>query len=124
MISFKACKQYLLIFNSTNLDKSFFSMSRIFSIIINTILSFNVLYSQTITNDYNFLFPESNLEIKYHDEWGAKNYKDVINNFKNNPLKFNQIVFLGNSITAEGGNWGEKLNYSNKDHNTKTFLTW
>ena len=84
-----------------------------FRIIIFTIFSFNTLYSQILTNDYSFLFPESNLEIKYHDEWGAKNYKHVINNFKKNPLKFNQIVFLGNSITAEGGNWGEKLNYTN-----------
>tara|TARA_B100000575_G_scaffold179916_1_gene144397 strand:+ start:14695 stop:15402 length:708 start_codon:yes stop_codon:yes gene_type:complete len=82
-------------------------------IIIITILSFNTLYSQILTNDYNFLFPQSNLEIKYHDEWGAKNYKHTINNFKKNPLKFNQIVFLGNSITAEGGNWGEKLNSPN-----------
>ena len=84
-----------------------------FRIIIITIFSYNTLYSQILTNDYSFLFPENNLEIKYHDEWGAKNYKYVINNFKKNPLKFNQIVFLGNSITAEGGNWGEKLNYSN-----------
>ena len=84
-----------------------------FRIIIITIFSFNTLYSQILTNDYSFLFPENNLEIKYHDEWGAKNYKHVINNFKKNPLKFNQIVFLGNSITAEGGNWGEKLNYTN-----------
>ena len=88
-------------------------MSSMFRIIIITILSFNTLYSQIVSNDYSFLFPESNLEIKYHDEWGAKNYKHVINNFKKNPLKFNQIVFLGNSITAEGGNWGEKLNYPN-----------
>ena len=88
-------------------------MSSMFRIIIITILSFNTLYSQILTNDYSFLFPENNLEIKYHDEWGAKNYKHVINNFKKNPLKFNQIVFLGNSITAEGGNWGEKLNYTN-----------
>ncbi len=84
-----------------------------FRIIIFTIFSFNTLYSQILTNDYSFLFPESNLEIKYHDEWGAKNYKHVINNFKKNPLKFNQIIFLGNSITAEGGNWAEKLNYTN-----------
>ena len=88
-------------------------MSSMFRIIIITILSFNTIYSQILTNDYSFLFPENNLEIKYHDEWGAKNYKHVINNFKKNPLKFNQIVFLGNSITAEGGNWGEKLNYTN-----------
>ena len=84
-----------------------------FRIIIITIFSFNALYSQILTNDYSFLFPESNLEIKYHDELWAKNYKHVIDNFKKNPLKFNQIVFLGNSITAEGGNWGEKLNYTN-----------
>ena len=88
-------------------------MSSMFRIIIITILSSNTLYSQILTNDYSFLFPESNLKIKYHDEWGARNYKHVINNFKKNPLKFNQIVFLGNSITAEGGNWGEKLNYTN-----------
>ncbi len=75
-------------------------------------LSFKLSNCQINTNNYSFLFPESNLEIKYHDEWGSENYKYEINNFKKNPLKLNQIVFLGNSITAEGGDWGERLNYS------------
>ena len=76
-------------------------------------LTFKFLHSQINTNNYSFLFPESNLEIKYHDEWGGKNYKYEINNFKKNPLKLNQIIFLGNSITAGGGNWEERFNYSN-----------
>lgn len=76
-------------------------------------LFFKLLNSQINTNNYSFLFPKSNLEIKYHDEWGSGNYKYEINNFKKNPLKLNQIVFLGNSITAGGGDWGERLNYSN-----------
>ncbi len=29
------------------------------------------------------------------------------------PLNFNDIVFLGNSITAEGKDWSERLNYPN-----------
>ena len=74
-------------------------MSSMFRIIIITILSFNTLYSQILTNDYSFLFPENNLEIKYHDEWGAKNYKYVINNFKKNPLKFN------NGNLSKLGHW-------------------
>ena len=76
-------------------------------------LSFELLHSQININNYSFLFPDNNLEIKYHDEWGGKNYRYEINNFKKNPLKLNQIIFLGNSITAEGGDWGERLNYSN-----------
>ncbi|MBL6649681.1 MAG: GDSL family lipase [Flavobacteriaceae bacterium] len=61
----------------------------------------------------NHLYPNKDLVIESQDEWGKKNYKKVIEEFKEKPLNFNDIVFLGNSITAEGENWSERLNIPN-----------
>ena len=59
------------------------------------------------------LYPNKNINIKYHDDWGKNNYNKMINEFKNAPLNFGDVVFLGNSITQGGGDWSERLNYSN-----------
>lgn len=72
-----------------------------------------LVFSQEDSSDLNFLYPSENLIIKYHNDWGKENYKKVINEFKKEPLKFNEIIFLGNSITAEGKNWSERFNYPN-----------
>jgi hypothetical protein len=37
----------------------------------------------------------------------------MIREFKSNPLNFNDIVFLGNSITESGKDWSKRLNYPN-----------
>ena len=37
----------------------------------------------------------------------------MIRKFKSNPLNYNEIVFLGNSITESGKDWSERLNYPN-----------
>ena len=36
-----------------------------------------------------------------------------INEFKKTPLQLNDIVFLGNSLTASGQNWSERLDHPN-----------
>jgi len=59
------------------------------------------------------LYPKEDLIIKYHDSWGRNNYKKLIKEFKKKPLDFNDIVFLGNSITAGGNDWSRRLNYPN-----------
>ncbi|MDC0210756.1 GDSL-type esterase/lipase family protein [Flavobacteriaceae bacterium] len=59
------------------------------------------------------LYPTQELVIKQHDDWGAGNYKKVIEEFKSNPLNYDDIVFLGNSITAGGKDWSKRLNYPN-----------
>ena len=37
----------------------------------------------------------------------------MIREFKSNPLNYNDIVFLGNSITESGKDWSKRLNYPN-----------
>lgn len=59
------------------------------------------------------LYPKKDLIITYQDDWGKNNYKKVIEEFKKSPLDFGQIVFLGNSITAEGKDWSKRFNYPN-----------
>ena len=61
----------------------------------------------------NHLYPKNDLIIESQDDWGKKNYKKVIEEFKEKPLNLNDIVFLGNSITAGGNDWSERLNISN-----------
>ena len=70
-------------------------------------------FSQQDNLALDFLYPSEDLVLKYHDDWGKKNYKKVIKEFKKTPLKLNDIVFLGNSITAGGNDWSERLNYPN-----------
>ena len=70
-------------------------------------------FSQQDNLALDFLYPSENLIFKYHDDWGKKNYEKVIKEFKKKPLKLNDIVFLGNSITAGGNDWSERLNYPN-----------
>ena len=50
----------------------------------------------------NHLYPKNDLIIESQDDWGKKNYKEVIEEFKEKPLNLNDIVFLGNSITTGG----------------------
>ena len=59
------------------------------------------------------LFPQKDLLIPYHSEWTKNHYKERIEVFKNDPLNFNEIVFIGNSITEGGKNWSEKFNIPN-----------
>lgn len=56
------------------------------------------------------LYPSANLIIPYWSAWTKTHYPEKIEEFKNNPLKFNEIVFLGNSLTEKGGDWGKRFN--------------
>ena len=80
-------------------------------LVIVLILSHVISFSQEGALDY--LYPDEKLVLKYQDEWGRNNYKKVIKEFKKHPLNFGDIVFLGNSITAEGKDWSERLSYPN-----------
>ncbi len=64
-------------------------------------------------NNTNSLYPNENIFFKYQDKWGRNNYKKVVKEFKESPLNYQNIVFLGNSITAGGNDWGVRLNYPN-----------
>ncbi|MGB1132277.1 MAG: GDSL-type esterase/lipase family protein [Flavobacteriaceae bacterium] len=67
-------------------------------------ISLNFLNSQSQN-----LFPNVGTEIMFQPEWAKKLYYERIELFKQDTLKFNQIVFLGNSITEGGKDWNEKF---------------
>lgn len=64
-------------------------------------------------NTIDSLYPDNSTDIKYHGNWTKVNYKHRIAKFKNSPLNFGDIVFVGNSITEQGGDWSDKLNTKN-----------
>ena len=77
--------------------------------------AFNVLNAQSVIgqekNIYEYL-PNNNEHLIYHDDWGKNNYKKLLNQFNSQPLNNGEIIFLGNSITAEGKDWSTRLNNS------------
>jgi len=60
--------------------------------------------------DYDILYPDRSILIKFHNDFTKNHYPNRIAEFKKNPLSSMGIVFLGNSITEEGGDWGKKIN--------------
>ncbi|MGQ7945460.1 GDSL-type esterase/lipase family protein [Flavobacterium sp. WC2509] len=66
--------------------------------------------SDTVLSIPDTLYPSSKLIVPTHNEWTSKNYPKMIKSFKANPLQLHDIVFVGNSITSQGRNWGERLN--------------
>ena len=59
------------------------------------------------------LYPDSNTDIKDQLEWQKNIYFKRIKEFKDKPIGPNKIVFLGNSITKGGGDWGKRFNAEN-----------
>ena len=62
-------------------------------------------------NIYEYL-PNSNEHLIYHDDWGKNNYNKLLSQFNSSPLNNRDIIFLGNSITAEGKDWSARLDNS------------
>jgi lysophospholipase L1-like esterase len=60
--------------------------------------------------DTNTLYPSPTVVIPYHSDWTKTHYIERIATFKANPLQFGDIVFIGNSITEQGGDWGKRFN--------------
>lgn len=56
------------------------------------------------------IYPSSDIIITTHSDWAKKHYPKRIWEFKQNPLQTDDIVFLGNSITEQGEDWGLKVN--------------
>ena len=79
------------------------------------LLSLILINSQLIIGQEKNIFdylPDNNEHLIYHDDWGKNNYVKLLHQFNLSPLKKGDIVFLGNSITAEGKNWNARLNNS------------
>lgn len=55
------------------------------------------------------LYPAPTLRIATHNDFTRRNYPNHIKQFKEHPLQMYDIVFLGNSITQLGGDWGKRL---------------
>ena len=55
------------------------------------------------------LYPDKKIVSRYHNDWTQGHYPKRIMEFKNDPLEFGDIVFIGNSITEKGGNWSERF---------------
>ena len=57
-------------------------------------------------NSEQQLYPSEDLHIQYHSKWTKAYYPKRIKVFMENPLERGDIVFLGNSITQQGNDWG------------------
>lgn len=82
------------------------------SFLIVLILSFNSFGQSTkpTNNEKTKLYPTEKIISRYHNDWTQVHYKKRIAYFKNEPLEFGDIVFIGNSITEKGKKWDEKFN--------------
>jgi len=59
------------------------------------------------------LYPVESTTIEYHSDWTVTHYPERIKEFRANPLNFDEIVFIGNSITEGGDDWSAKFGISN-----------
>ena len=66
---------------------------------------------QTLTK--NSIYPDSTFSIKHQLDWQKTFYRNRINEFRNEPIGNNKIVFLGNSITSGLRRWHEKFDVEN-----------
>ncbi|MFY8005299.1 MAG: GDSL-type esterase/lipase family protein [Chitinophagaceae bacterium] len=61
-------------------------------------------------NTKEALYPAPSTIILYHNnQWARDNYTKRIQEFKNDPLLFGETVFIGNSLTEQGGDWSIKF---------------
>ena len=58
------------------------------------------------------VYPSSEVVVLTHNAWTRTHYPKRIKVFKEQPLQLHDIVFLGNSITEQGGEWGKRFGLS------------
>ena len=73
-------------------------------------LVFFLLMGCELKND---LYPKEGVTFPNQAQWQIDAYHKRINEFKQNPIGYKKIVFLGNSITEGGGDWNNRFNISN-----------
>jgi len=64
-------------------------------------------------NSQKDLYPDKELSFPNQAQWQFDAYHKRIDEFKQDPIGYNKIVFLGNSITEGGGDWNDRFNISN-----------
>lgn len=57
------------------------------------------------------LYPLKSVVSRYHNNWTQNHYAERIKVFEDAPLDFDEIVFVGNSITEQGGDWSKSLTW-------------
>ena len=55
------------------------------------------------------LYPNPKIVSRYQNDWTQNYYPKRIKEFKNDPLEFGDVVFIGNSITEKGRDWSKKF---------------
>ena len=65
--------------------------------------------ASTYNNNTSNLYPSPSTVIPHHSDWTKGHYKERIAEFKANPLEIGDIVFIGNSITEQGGDWAQRF---------------
>lgn len=89
-------------------------MKKIFTALVCSFLSltscsFQIKQVSSTKEELSKLYPSSTVVILHHNDWTKGHYKEKIAEFKANPLEFGDIVFIGNSITEQGGNWAQRF---------------
>ena len=59
------------------------------------------------------IYPDSKIIISYQEDWQKELYIKRIAQFKNSPIGFKKIVFLGNSLIEGGGDWNKRFGVDN-----------
>jgi lysophospholipase L1-like esterase len=59
------------------------------------------------------IYPSPDTTIQYQSAWTKVHYPARIAEFRKNPLAFGDVVFLGNSITEQGGDWSQRFQANN-----------
>ena len=59
------------------------------------------------------IYPDSKIIISYQEDWQKELYIKRIAQFKNRPIGFKKIVFLGNSLIEGGGDWNKRFGVDN-----------
>ena len=67
------------------------------------------------TNPSNLdqIYPDSTIVIKYQDDYQYGEFHKRVKEFKNDPIGYDKIVFMGNSITYGMRRWDKKLEANN-----------
>ena len=69
------------------------------SVLVVSSLLFLINSCRQVVLSLNDIYPDSSLKIKYQDDYKRITFFKRINEFKENPIGHNKVVFLGNSIT-------------------------
>ena len=89
------------------------SMFRVFLLYILIFLTGCANVKSISREKFEKLYPPDSITIIYHTDWTKSHYRERVQEFKKDPIHRGDIVFIGNSITEGGKDWGLKLNLPN-----------